>query len=207
MDLSTTKESLNRLTENNPIKEYKENIIALSTENTNLKIINEEMSKKIKILINTEDALQNEINTLKKKTQIQVFQPDDEVSELKLALEENEKENSLIKQDLYRYKNQKKIYKENINNLKEEIIFLKNEILKHDVTNEALRTKLQSLSDLHKITEERLKKQEAVMDELLYTKISLQNLEKKHLDQQENANSLREMLNSNSAIFELKKNH
>ena len=207
MDLSTTKESLNRLTENNPIKEYKENIIALSTENTNLKIINEEMSKKIKILINTEDALQNEINNLKKKTQIQVFQPDDEVSELKLALEENEKENSLIKQDLYRYKNQKKIYKENINNLKEEIIFLKNEILKHDVTNEALRTKLQSLSDLHKITEERLKKQEAVMDELLYTKISLQNLEKKHLDQQENANSLREMLNSNSAIFELKKNH
>ena len=126
---------------------------------------------------------------------------------MKLALEENEKENSLIKQDLYRYKNQKKIYKENINNLKEEIIFLKNEILKHDVTNEALRTKLQSLSDLHKITEERLKKQEAVMDELLYTKISLQNLEKKHLDQQENANSLREMLNSNSAIFELKKNH
>ena len=143
----------------------------------------------------------------KQQNQNRIIQSDKDIDGIKNELDEKERENDLIKENLYRSENQRKRLTENIRALEGEILKLKSTILKCEVLNDALRVKLQNLTEICIQAEERGKEYDIVVEELEKVKNDLKIIETKHLGQVENTETLKKMLDSSTLAFDLRKSH
>jgi myosin heavy subunit len=204
-DLVKTQELLKRkeITDGFIRKERKEDLNGLSNENSNLKALIQELSRKIDKLKSDKAKLKQQCLQIKTESQELTERTGSALNELKLDLQEKNQECDQLKDLLFRNENSKKRLTESMKDLETNMIKNRNDYLKVEQQYELLKQKHQNLIEQLMTVEEKAKKYETTMRKLENQSVSIISLEQKHSEDTDIIKKLNKTLSRLERTFEV----
>ena len=179
------------------IKEVKDEMYSLVSDNQSLKNYIQELNKKIDKLKNAKNQLKLKVQGFEKDFQNSLCKHEAQMTEANLEIKEKSLEIDQLKEILNRSENQKKRLADSLKEMEMELTRTRNDYTKIEIQHEALKRRQQNMVETLTVYEEKARKYEFTAEQLETQNLSLCSLE---LKKSEDADIIKRMKKNHESL-------